>query len=99
MYRRKCRRWAFHPAELASNDLYLAAIWQSDATHLGICDRLIFWRGHLVLCRQVDPELDHLKRTAVAVVFLLVKFFVQQPAAGGHPLDIAFFNNAAAADR
>ena len=94
---RKCRRRTLNSAELTRDYLDLAAQRQRDAAHFGVSYRLIFRLRHLVFRRQIYPKLDHLKRPARAIVFLLVIFLVQQTASGRHPLNVTFADHAAAA--
>src|SRR5690606_15868822 len=96
MHGRKCCRGSLYTVELARDDLDLAARSKLCTAHLGIRDRLVFWRCHLVLRWQIDPKLHHLKRSAFAVILRLVKFLVQKSAPGRHPLHIAFFDDTAA---
>ncbi len=74
-----------HAIELAGNHLHFDAV---DRTHhrdvLG-ADVLVARRNHLVLGRQVHPQLE----APHQAVFLLGHFRMEDAAAGGHPLHAA----------
>src|SRR5215472_18131225 len=55
-----------------------------------MCYRLILWRGELVFCRQIDPQLHHLEGAARPAITLLMIFLMQQSRARRHPLDVPF---------
>ena len=68
----------------------------SDHTHLSTievhfrnifsCERLIAWSSHLVLAREIDPELDRMLHTSLTREFLCHELIVKESASRSHPL-------------
>ncbi len=65
------------------------AIGQLDGRDIGIEQCLIGRVGHLVLGRQIDPQLHHLQGAAGTGERVRVKLLVHDAGAGRHPLHIA----------
>ena len=86
---RKGPRRAPLAIELAGNQAQAPGIiLKRQLRNLAIHNALVARLGHLVLGRQVDPQLDHLQRAATASKRLGVELFVQDPRRSGHPLHI-----------
>ena len=71
---------------------------QGDGGNLRFRKGLITRLGAFVFGAEVDPELGHLQRAAVAGEIARMEFLVDDAVAGGHPLDVARadFSTAAA---
>lgn len=74
-------------------------VLERDARDVAVENGLIARRGHFVLGRQVDPQLDHFQFAAGLGEVFRVELLVEDPGSGGHPLHIARADDAAAAGR
>ena len=70
--------------------------WQCHRRNLAGGDALVARGCHLVLGRQVDPELDHLEAPTPAGEVGAVELLVQDPRGRRHPLHVAGADGAAA---
>jgi hypothetical protein len=75
------------------------ASWGKAGGDLVSGEALIAGGRHLVLGRQIDPELDHLQGPALAGEVGAVIFVVDQARGRRHPLDVPRANGAAATRR
>mmetsp|Transcript_40372 Transcript_40372/g.88637 ORF Transcript_40372/g.88637 Transcript_40372/m.88637 type:complete len:264 (+) Transcript_40372:175-966(+) len=95
---RECARGAREACVRASDDAHSAArkrrVWD-----LLLLDRLVSWRGHLVLRRQVDPQLHHLHDAALAQKIARNELLVHEATCRGHPLHVARPNDVAMSER
>jgi len=91
-------RWALGAEIVAGDDPRLAgAARQVDRRHIGGEDALIAGGRHLVPGGQVDPELHHPEQPARLGIGWRMIFLMDDPARGGHPLDVARADHAAIA--
>src|SRR5207342_310917 len=92
-------RRALLPVEVARDHAHGAAALEAHRRDAPVDDALVARRRHLVLLREVHPELDHLEPAAAAREVAAVELLVDETGRCGHPLDVPWADLAAAAGR
>jgi len=86
--------------ECPGDDAYAAGtVGQGHRRNLRIEQGLVTRRTHLVLGRQVHPQLHHVQRAAALAEFRRVEFLMEDAGGSGHPLHVTRADGAAGTGR